>query len=118
VGIEVVLAGEDRDRLHGATEGVRRPRAELDGAPVQDRQRTRQAEADRAHLGIGRSAEPRAAATENLRLREELRVNFQTDDRLERHERVTTQDGTERRIGKSNVRATREFRTWRSMVES
>jgi hypothetical protein len=52
VRIEVVLAREHRRRLHRAAERMRRPHRELDGALVQDRQRSRQSQADRADVGV------------------------------------------------------------------
>ena len=82
VGIEVVLAREDRRRVDRAAERQRGARGELDGAPVQHRQRARQAEADRAERGVRSRAEPRGAAAEDLGGGQQLRVDLEADDRL------------------------------------
>ena len=80
VRVEVVLSGKDRRRLDRAPERERGLDGVVDGLPVEDRQRPRQAEADWAHFGIGWGAEVRAAAAEDLRPCPQLRVNFQPDD--------------------------------------
>ena len=104
VRIEVVLAREDRQRLHRAAERVPGAHAELDRPAVQHRQRPGHAEADGTDVGVRRRAEARAAAAEDFRLRQELRVDFQTDDRLEGHGMLTAdrpQDGTDSGSAKS-----------------
>ena len=84
VRIEVVLAREHRRRLHRAAERMRRPHRELDGALVQDRQRARQSQADRADVGVRRRSERRAAAAEDLAGGQQLAVDFKADNWLER----------------------------------
>ncbi len=84
VRIEVVLAREDRHRVDLAIEGVRDPDGELHDPSVQHRQRARQAEAHGADIGIRWRPEPGAAAAEDLRLGQQLRVNLETDHGLER----------------------------------
>src|SRR5262249_36775171 len=59
-----------------------RQRRRLHRSAVQYRQRAGQAEAHRAHVGIGRVAEPRGAAAEDLGAREQLHVHLQADHRL------------------------------------
>ncbi len=88
VGIEVVLTREDRHRVDPALEGVRDPDGELHGLPVQHRQRARQPEADGADVGVRRRPEPGAAAAEDLRLGQQLRVNLETDYGLEQSGRL------------------------------
>ena len=83
VGIEVVLAGEDRARLHGAAQGQGRAHAQLDGTAVQHRQRPGQSEAHRTHVGVRRRPETGGATAEDLRVGEELRVDLEPDHRLE-----------------------------------
>ena len=56
--------------------------AHLDRAFVQNGQRAGQTEADRANIGVRRVAEPRRAATENLGLGQQLRMDFQADHGL------------------------------------
>ena len=56
---------------------------EVDRLAVQHRQRTRQTETHRAHVRVRRRAERRAAAAEDLRGGQELRVNLEADDGLE-----------------------------------
>ena len=76
VGIEIILAREDRERLDVASERERRFDRVVDRGTVEDRQRARHAETDRAHLRVGRRAERRAAPAENFRAGLQLRVDF------------------------------------------
>ena len=85
VGIEVVLAREDRGGLDAAAECQRGGDGVVDGLAVEDRQRAGLTRAHGAHLRIGRGAERRAAAAEDLGLRAQLRVNLEPDDGLVRH---------------------------------
>ena len=71
--------------MNRAAERESRPDGELDGAPVQDRQRARQAETHGTDMRVGGRAEARAAAAEELALCLQLRVNLETDDGLVRH---------------------------------
>src|SRR5262249_33926844 len=82
VGIEVVLAVEDRARSDLAAEGQRDHQPEVDGALVERRQGAGVAEADRARQGVRRRAERQPAAAEHLRARLELHVDLEADDRL------------------------------------
>ena len=82
VGIEVVLAREDRRLVDAAVQRHRRQHGELHRLPVQHRQRAGQAEAHRADVGVRRIAEVRGAAAEDLRLGQQLDVDFEPDDRL------------------------------------
>ena len=84
VRIEVVLPREDRLRVDPAAERQRRSIGQLHGPAVQDRQRARQPEADGTQLGVGLGAEAGAAAAEDLGGGQELRVDLQADDGLER----------------------------------
>jgi hypothetical protein len=81
VGIEVVLAREDRSLLDGAAERQRRTDRVVDRGVVQYRQRARQAETDRTDVGVGRRAERRAGAAEDLRRSQELVLKFSTNMR-------------------------------------
>ena len=83
VRIEVVLPCPDAAPGDGAAEGLARLDRHLDRAAVQRRQRPGQPEADRADLRVGRRAELRRAAAEDLRSGEELRVDFQANHGLE-----------------------------------
>ena len=83
VRVEVVLAipaGRVGGRgLDGGAGGEH----ELHGAPVDDRERTRQAEADRADVAVRPGAVIRGrAGAEHLRIRAELAVDLDADDRL------------------------------------
>ncbi len=82
IGIEVVLAREDRQLVDAAAERQTRADAELDGHPIEDRERSRKTQADGADVRVRRRAECGAAAAENLGSGEELGVDFQADDWL------------------------------------
>ncbi len=56
----------------------------VDRAAVQDRKGAGQTETDRADVRVRRRAERSAAAAEDFRLRLQLRVDFQSDNGLER----------------------------------
>src|SRR5579859_1894620 len=81
VRIEVVLAVEDR-RLHLAVQRRADPHGVLDRGAVQHRQRSGQAEADRADVRVGLVAERVAAPAEELGLGPQLAVDLEPDDRL------------------------------------
>ena len=85
IWVEVVLAGKDRRALDRAAEGQRRPDRILDRPAVEHRKRPRQTEADWADVGIGRGAEFRATTTKDLRVGQQLRVDFEADDGFEIH---------------------------------
>src|SRR5262249_24528264 len=82
---EVVLAGEDRGFLNGATE--RQPGTDrgVHGGAIEDRQRPGQADAHGADMSIGLAAERAAAAAEDFRRGQQLSVNLEADDRLKFH---------------------------------
>jgi hypothetical protein len=82
VGIEVVLAVEDRPRRQLAAEGEPDQQPVVDGLGVGDGQRAGQAQADLARARVGRLAEGQLAAAEHLRPRVELDVDLQADDGL------------------------------------
>ncbi len=88
VGIEVVLAVEDRPRGDLAVERQTHHQPVVDRLRVDGRQRARKPEADRARARVGLLAEAQLAAAEHLRVRVELDVDLQADDGLElRHMR-------------------------------
>src|SRR5262249_6591719 len=58
-----------------------------DRLPVEDGERPREAEAYGADVGVRRRAEGGPARAEDLRAREELRVDLEADDRLPTHGR-------------------------------
>ena len=82
VGIEVVLAVEDRPRRQLAVQREPDEQAVVDRLGVGHRQRARQAEAHLAGVRVGRRAEGQLAAAEHLRPRAELDVDLQADDGL------------------------------------
>ncbi len=82
VGIEVVLAMEDRPWRKLGAHGEADHQAVVDRPLVGQRQRPGQAEADRAGEGVRRLAEGQRAAAEHLRRGGELDVNLQADDGL------------------------------------
>ena len=82
VGIEVVLAVEDRALRTSQCSAVPIAQGELDCPLVEHRQRAGQPEADRADVGVRFVAEGVAAPAEQLRRRGELAVHLETDDRL------------------------------------
>jgi len=80
IGIEVVLAIPLGESGHAAVERQRRLDGKVERAPVHHRQRPRQAETNRAGRRVRRLAKRRATAAEKLCPRQELNVDFQTDD--------------------------------------
>jgi lysophospholipase L1-like esterase len=85
IGIEVVLAREDRPRPHGAVKRQRQARGEFDGARVGHRQRAGVAETDRTHQRVGFGAEAVRAAAEHLRRGAQLDVHLEPDHRFPSH---------------------------------
>ena len=67
IGIEIVLAREDRRRVDRAAERERGAHRQLDGVLVEHRQRAGQRETHRAGVRVRRRAEIRGAAAEDLR---------------------------------------------------
>jgi hypothetical protein len=82
VGIEVVLAVEDRPRREVAAQREADHEPEVDRPGVRARQRAGESEADRAGARVRRLAEGQLAAAEHLRPRRELDVDLQADDGL------------------------------------
>jgi len=80
VRIKVVLAGEDAAFVNRAAERQRRSYGQLYRFTVDDRQRAGQTQTNRANVGVRRLPEVRAAAAEELRLRQQLRVDFQPNN--------------------------------------
>src|SRR5262249_15245334 len=70
-------------------EGPTEAHGVLDRGAVDDRQRARQAEADRADVGVRLRAEDVAAAAEQLRLGRQLDVDLEADDDLPPFDDVT-----------------------------
>src|SRR3954462_4445224 len=82
VGIEVVLAVEDRARRDLTAQRETHHDPVGHGLGVGHRQRAREAEADRAGAGVGLLAEAERAAAEHLRAGLELDVDLQPDHGL------------------------------------
>ncbi len=82
VGIEVVLAVEDRARRELGAEREADHQPEVHGARVGDGQAAGQPQADGAGARVGGLAEGELAAAEHLRRGRELDVDLQADDRL------------------------------------
>ena len=82
IGIEIVLAREDGDRVNRAVERERGANRQLDGVVVQDRQGPGQSEADGTGVPVRWRPEIGGAAAENLRLGLEVNVHLETDDHL------------------------------------
>ena len=82
IGIEIVLAREDRALAHLAVERQRGQRGKLHGLRVQHRQRARQPQAYRADVRIGLGAEAVGATAKCLGRREQLHVHFEADHGL------------------------------------
>ena len=82
VGIEVVLAVEDRARRELGAEREADHQPEVHGAGVGHGQAAGQPQADRAGARVGRLAEGQLAAAEHLRGGRELHVDLEADDRL------------------------------------
>ena len=80
IGIEVVLARESALGADGAAEREARGDGHVDRFAVRHRERTRQTETDGARLRVRQRAEGGGAAAEELRLRADLRVDFESDD--------------------------------------
>ncbi len=85
IGVEVVLPGEVALPVEPAVGREGHPDHELHDLPVEHRQHPGHPEADGAGVGVGRRPELRRAAAEDLRIREELGVDLQPDDRFKFH---------------------------------
>src|SRR5690606_19202867 len=82
VRIEVVLPCEPAPLRDLAVQRQPDANRRLHGRPVEHRQRSRQAQAHRAHLGVRRCAELCPAAAEHLGRRPKLDMNLQTEHGL------------------------------------
>jgi hypothetical protein len=82
VGIEVVLAREDRKRRDRGADREAEADGPLDRAAIGDRQGAGQGEVDRRRLGVGRGAERGRGAAEDLRAGRELGVGLDADHDL------------------------------------
>ena len=82
VGIEVVLAVEDRAGRELGAEREADHQPEVHGARVGDGKAAGESEADRAGVRVGRVAEGQLAAAEHLRGGRELHVDLEADDRF------------------------------------
>ena len=83
IGVEVVLAVPARRRRDRRLDRETRRQDVLDGPSVDDRQRTRQPQADRADVGVRwRAVEVRRTGTEHLAGRPGPAVDLDPDDRL------------------------------------
>ena len=82
VGIEVVLAVEDRSLRDPAVESVPELDRPLDRGLVRHGQRTGKRKAHRTRARVRLAAEPGFAAAEHLRVRLELHVDLEPDDRF------------------------------------
>ena len=85
VGIEVVLPGETALPVDPAVRRQGHLHHELHDLPVEHGKHPGHPEADGAGVGVGRRPEFRRAAAEDLRIREELGMDLQPDDRFEFH---------------------------------
>ncbi len=82
IGIEVVLARPPAALGDAAAGGEAGTHRELDDPPIQHRQHAGHAEADGAGVMVGRRAELRRAAAEDLRFGQQLGVDLEADDGL------------------------------------
>ena len=82
VGVEIVLPGEEALPVDPAVGRQGHLHHELHDLLVEDGQNPGHPEADGAGVGVGRRPELRGAAAEDLRLREELGMDLQPDDRF------------------------------------
>ena len=82
IGIEIILAREDRGLVDLAVQRRRGQHRKLHRLLVQHRQRAGQSQAYRTDIGVRRIAKAGRAAAEDLGLRQQLDVDFESDDRL------------------------------------
>ena len=81
-GVKIIFPGEDRCLMNFAIQGHGRKYGKLNHFAIEHRQRSRQSQAHRTNAGVRRSTEAGRAGTKNLGRREELNVDFQSNDRL------------------------------------
>ncbi len=82
IRIKVVFPGKHRPPSDGAVQCQTHPQDKFRKSDVKNRQTTRQAKTNRTHIGIGLIAKCSRTATECLRLRQHLRMDFKTDHGL------------------------------------
>ncbi len=82
VGVEVVLAREDRGGMDLAAQRRGERDGQVDGMAVDHRQGARVSQAHRADQGVRLGPEPVGAPAEHLALRQQLDMDLQPDDRL------------------------------------
>src|SRR5262249_1724100 len=88
VGVEVVFACEDRSLVDRATRGQRGAHRQVHRMAIEHRQRAGVSEANGADVGVRRRAELCGAGAEDLRPRQQARMNLEADHRLPlRHRR-------------------------------
>ena len=98
VGVEVVLAREDRDRRDRRADRQAEADRPLDRAAVGDRQGAGQGEVDRRRLRVRRGAERGRRAAEDLRAGRQLGVGLDADHDLEAaHQRAGRRFAAHRR---------------------
>ncbi len=100
VRVEVVLARESAPGRDRAVQCQADHHGEPHGGLVDHRQRARQPQAGRAHLGVGLRAEHRGTAAEHLRGGAELDVCLQPDHRLVAGDGVVEGGGRDRHAGR------------------
>src|SRR5262249_15759626 len=86
IGIEVVLAREDRCLVDMAAEREAGPDREIDSRSIEDRQRAGKPEAHRTDVRVRWRTERRTAPAENLGSSSEMGVNLEADDGLKHTE--------------------------------
>ena len=84
VGVEIVLARENRILIHGRVDCLREAHGFAHRLAVEHRQRAGQPEAGGADMAIGRIAEACGAGAENLGFGVELNMDFKPDNGLKR----------------------------------
>jgi len=76
VGIEIILAREDRRFVDAASSAPSQPAWQLDRLPVQHRQRSGHAQANRANIRVGRTPK-RVNRSRKSSRRQQLNVHFE-----------------------------------------
>ena len=82
IRIKIILPRKPRPLMNPRLQRKRRPHRQLHRLAVQHRQRARQTQAHRTRILIRRVSKSRRAPAERFRLRLELRVHLQPNDRL------------------------------------
>jgi hypothetical protein len=86
IRIKVVLSRKNRLFVHRTIQRQRGFRGEIDGPAIQNRERARKPQTDRADVGVRFMTESRAAAAENLGIREQPGVYFEPYNGFKSHE--------------------------------